>query len=113
MARSRMTSAMDLDADPRNLYNKRVSVPNGTFNQGVNCDTSGGKECTEYSHTLGSWSVAPTTSSRSQMALFARINQGVHFPGFDDLRNGQPADAAHQQLRNRLARADADHLWSD
>lgn len=83
-------TAMDLDANPRNLYNKGVSVPNGTFNQGVNCDTAGGKECTEYSHTLGSWSVGANYELTSQMALFARINQGVHFPGFDDLRNGQP-----------------------
>jgi outer membrane receptor protein involved in Fe transport len=83
-------SSVDLDGDPRNLYNKGVSVPNGTFNQGVNCDAAGGKECTEYSHTLGSWSVGANYELTSQMALFARINQGVHFPGFDDLRNGQP-----------------------
>jgi hypothetical protein len=83
-------SSVDLDADPRNLYNKGVNVPNGTFNQGVDCDTAGGKECTEYRHTLGSWSVGANYELNSQMALFARINQGVHFPGFDDLRNGQP-----------------------
>lgn len=84
------TSFMDLDADPRNLYNKHVNVLNGTFNQGVNCDTAGGKECTEYRHTLGSWSLGANYELTSQMSLFARINQGVHFPGFDDLRNGQP-----------------------
>ena len=84
------TSFMDLDSDPRNLYNKHVNVLNGTFNQGVNCDTSGSNECTEYRHTLGSWSVGANYELTSQMALFARINQGVHFPGFDDLRNGQP-----------------------
>jgi outer membrane receptor protein involved in Fe transport len=83
-------TAMDLDADPRNLYNKGVSVPNGTFNQGVNCDTSGSAECTEYRHTLGSWSLGANYELTSQMALFGRVNAGVHFPGFDDLRNGQP-----------------------
>jgi hypothetical protein len=83
-------SSADLDSDPRHIYNKGVSVPNGTFNQGVNCDTSGGKECTEFRHTHGSWSLGANYELTSRMALFGRINKGVHFPGFDDLRNGQP-----------------------
>jgi len=83
-------SAMDLDNNPLNLYNKGVSVPNGTFNQGVNCDTSGSGECTEYKHTLGSWSVGANYELSQNMAVFGRINYGVHFPGFDDLRSGTP-----------------------
>jgi iron complex outermembrane receptor protein len=83
-------TAMDLDADPRNLYNKGVSVPNGTFNQGVSCDTSGTNECTEFRHTRGSWSAGANYEITPHMAAYARINQGVHFPGFDDLRSGQP-----------------------
>jgi outer membrane receptor protein involved in Fe transport len=83
-------TAMDLDSDPRNLYNKGVSVPNGTFNQGVNCDTSGSNECSEFRHTLGSWSLGANYELTSNMSVFGRINQGVHFPGFDDLRSGTP-----------------------
>jgi outer membrane receptor protein involved in Fe transport len=83
-------SSVNLDNDPRNLYNKGVSVPNGTFNQGVSCDTSGSGECTEYRHTRGSWSVGANYEITPHMALFGRINQGVHFPGFDDLRSGTP-----------------------
>jgi len=83
-------NGLNLDNDPRNLYNKGVSVPNGTFNQGVNCDTSGSAECTEFRHTRGSWSVGANYEITPHMAAYARINQGVHFPGFDDLRNGQP-----------------------
>ncbi|HEY2682406.1 MAG TPA: TonB-dependent receptor [Steroidobacteraceae bacterium] len=83
-------SSVDLDGNPLNLYNKGVSVPNGTFNQGVSCDTSGSGECTEYSHTRGSWSVGANYEITPHMAAFARINQGVHFPGFDDLRSGTP-----------------------
>jgi outer membrane receptor protein involved in Fe transport len=83
-------SSVDLDADPRNLYNKGVSVPNGTFNQGVSCDTSGINECTEFRHTRGSWSVGANYEITPHMSAYARINQGVHFPGFDDLRSGQP-----------------------
>jgi len=83
-------SSVNLDNDPRNLYNKGVSVPNGTFNQGVSCDTSGTNECTEFRHTRGSWSVGANYEITPHMAAYARINQGVHFPGFDDLRSGQP-----------------------
>jgi outer membrane receptor protein involved in Fe transport len=83
-------SSVNLDNDPRNLYNKGVSVPNGTFNQGVNCDTSGSKECTEFRHTLGSWSVGANYEITPHMSAYGRINQGVHFPGFDDLRVGTP-----------------------
>ncbi len=83
-------SSVNLDNDPRNLYNKGVSVPNGKFNQGVNCDTSGTSECTEYHHTLGSWAIGANYEITPHMSAYGRINAGVHFPGFDDLRNGQP-----------------------
>jgi TonB dependent receptor len=83
-------TATDLDGNPLHLYNKGVSVPNGTFNQGVNCDTSGSNECTEFRHTRGSWAIGANYELSSQMAVFGRINQGVHFPGFDDLRSGTP-----------------------
>jgi iron complex outermembrane receptor protein len=83
-------SLVNLDNDPRNLYNKKVSVPNGTFNQGVSCDTSGTNECTEYRHTLGSWTLGANYEITPHMSAYARINQGVHFPGFDDLRSGTP-----------------------
>ena len=83
-------TATDLDNDPRNLYNKGVSVPNGTFTSGVSCETSGTKECTDFNHTLGSWSAGAKYELTPHMAVFGRINDGVHFPGFDDLRSGTP-----------------------
>ena len=83
-------TATDLDTNPLNLYNKGVSVPNGTFTSGVSCETSGSAECTDYNHTLGSWSVGANYELTPNMAVYGRINQGVHFPGFDDLRSGQP-----------------------
>jgi outer membrane receptor protein involved in Fe transport len=83
-------TGVDLDGNPLHLYNKNVSVPNGTFNQGVDCNTSGGKECTEYNHTFGSWSVGANYEITPHMSAYGRVNQGLHFPGFDDLRNGQP-----------------------
>src|SRR3984893_12635077 len=90
-------TATDLDTNPLHLYNKGVSVPNGTFNQGVSCDTSGGKECTEYNHTFRSWSGGANYEVTPHMSVYGRINQGNHFPGFDDLRNGQPQ---HQSIKN-------------
>jgi outer membrane receptor protein involved in Fe transport len=84
------TTTADLDNDPRNLYNKGVSVPNGTYNAGVSCDTSGTKECSEFNHTLGSWSLGANYELTPHMAVFGRVNHGVHFPGFDDLRSGTP-----------------------
>jgi outer membrane receptor protein involved in Fe transport len=90
-------SAVDLDSNPLNLYNKGVSVPNGTFNQGVSCETSGTNECTEYNHTLGSWALGANYELTPRMAVYGRINHGVHFPGFDDLRSGTPQT---QQIDN-------------
>jgi outer membrane receptor protein involved in Fe transport len=83
-------TATDLDGDPRHLYNKGVSVPNGTYNQGVSCDTSGTSECTEFRHTRGTWTLGANYEITPHMSAYARINQGIHFPGFDDLRSGQP-----------------------
>ena len=83
-------TATNLDNNPLNLYNKGVSVPNGTFTSGVSCNTSGSKECTDFNHTLGSWAVGANYELTQNMALFGRVNYGVHFPGFDDLRSGTP-----------------------
>jgi outer membrane receptor for Fe3+-dicitrate len=90
-------TATDLDSNPLHLYNKGVSVPNGTFNQGVSCETSGNSECTDYSHTLGSWTLGTNYEITPHMAVFGRINEGVHFPGFDDLRSGTPQN---QTMKN-------------
>lgn len=83
-------SSVNLDNNPLDLYNKGVSVPNGTFNQGVSCDTSGSNQCTRFQHTLGSWTVGVNYELTPHMSVYGRVNHGVHFPGFDDLRSGTP-----------------------
>ena len=83
-------TTMNLDNNPLNLYNKGVSVLNGTFTSGVSCETSGSNACTEYNHTFGSWSVGANYEITPHMSAYGRINYGVHFPGFDDLRSGTP-----------------------
>jgi len=91
------TTTADLDNDPRNLYSKGASVPDGTYNSGVSCDANPPKECSEFNHTLGSWSLGANYELTPHMAVFGRINHGVHFPGFDDLRSGTPQT---QQIDN-------------
>lgn len=91
------TKSVDLDNDPRNLFSKGASVPDGTYNQGVSCDSSGSNACSEFNHTLGSWSLGANYELTPHMAVFGRINHGVHFPGFDDLRSGTPQT---QQIDN-------------
>ena len=89
-------TATDLDNNALNRYNKGVSVANGTYTSNVSCETSGSNECTEYNHTLGSWTLGANYELNSSMAVFGRINHGVHFPGFDDLRSGTPQSQSIQ-----------------
>jgi outer membrane cobalamin receptor len=79
------TTSMDLDGNPLTLYNNGTSVANGSFSS------------VRYDHTLGAFSVGANYEFSPHMAVFGRYNQGVHFPGFDDLRNGQPQS---QQIKN-------------
>jgi len=79
------TSSVDLDGNPLTLYNNGTSVANGTFTPST------------YDHTLPSWSVGANYELTSHMSVFGRINQGYHFPGFDDLRSGTPQS---QQVQN-------------
>ena len=70
--------SVDLDGNPLTLYNNGTSVANGSFSS------------VRYDHTLGSWTLGANYELSSHMAVFGRYNEGFHFPGFDDLRSGQP-----------------------
>ena len=78
-------SLVDLDANPLTLYNDGTSVANGLWTPST------------YDHTLGAWSVGANYEINSHMSIYGRINQGVHFPGFDDLRSG---DSESQHIEN-------------
>lgn len=70
------TGNVDLDGNPRTLYNNGSTVLNG----GTRAVSF---EKTEVSYTAGAnWRFAPDFSA------FARINSGSKFPTFDDLREG-------------------------
>jgi outer membrane receptor protein involved in Fe transport len=86
-------TAEDLDTNPLHLYNKGVSVPNGSFNV-YDCELTlklgNAAQCDEFEKIKGSWAVGGNYEFTPHMSMYARINQGVHFPSFDDLRNGTP-----------------------
>jgi hypothetical protein len=86
-------TATNLSTNPLSLYNQGVSVPNGTWTT-YNCDETlalgNAHECTQFKKTKGSGAVGATYEITQHMSLYARADQGVHFPSFDDLRNGTP-----------------------
>lgn len=78
-------STVDLDANPLTFYNNGTSVANGSWSPST------------YDHTLGAWSTGVNYEINSHMSVYGRINEGVHFPGFDDLRAG---DSQSQTIEN-------------
>jgi outer membrane receptor protein involved in Fe transport len=87
------TSLENLSTNPLSLYNQGVSVPNGTWLT-YNCDETlalGNEHpCDQFKKTKGSGAVGATYEITQHMSVYGRADQGVHFPSFDDLRNGTP-----------------------
>jgi outer membrane receptor protein involved in Fe transport len=71
-------STLDLDDDPLTFYNNGTSVANGEWSPST------------YDHTYGSWSAGANYEIDSHRSVYARLNEGVHFPSFDDLLDGTP-----------------------
>jgi outer membrane receptor protein involved in Fe transport len=92
-------SVIDLDDDPLTFYNNGTSVANGTWSP------------SNFNHTLGAWSAGVNYEINSHMSVYGRINQGVHFPGFDDLRAG---DSESQHIENYQVgyKAQADSVYA-
>jgi outer membrane receptor protein involved in Fe transport len=87
------TTSENLSTNPLSLFNQGVSVPNGTWNTTV-CNTpqqlASVSPCDQYKKTKGSGTVGATYELTQHMSVYGRADQGVHFPSFDDLRNGTP-----------------------
>ena len=79
------TANVDLDGNPLTLYNNVTNVGTGQWLPST------------YDHTLGAWSAGANYELNSHMSVYARINEGVHFPSFDDVRVGTPDS---QQIEN-------------
>jgi len=68
------TATGDLDDNPATLYNN-----NATY-------LTSGYQHIDYSKTAPSWTIGANYEFNDSMSAYVRINDGVHFPGFDDLR---------------------------
>jgi TonB dependent receptor/TonB-dependent Receptor Plug Domain len=79
------TTYADLDDDPLTFYNNDTNVLTGQWLPST------------YDHTLGAWSTGVNYEIDSHMSVYGRINEGVHFPSFDDVREGM---ATSQQIEN-------------
>jgi outer membrane receptor protein involved in Fe transport len=79
------TANVDLDGNPLTLYNNGTNVVTGQWMPSA------------YEHTLGAWSAGANYELGSHMSVYGRINEGVHFPSFDDVRVGAPDS---QQIEN-------------
>lgn len=75
----------NLDGNWLTFYNNDVSVRTGQWTP------------SNYDHTLGAWSVGVNYDFSRHMSAYVRVNDGYHFPSFDDLRSGTPDT---QQIKN-------------
>jgi hypothetical protein len=109
------TTTENLSTNPLSLYNQNVSVPNGTWNT-TTCNTAeqvaNETPCDQYRETKPSWTVGGTYELSSHMSVYGRIDQGVRFPSFDDLRNGTPQT---ENIRNYEVgyRVQTDTIYAD
>ena len=82
-----------ITTNPLSLWNSSVSVPNGTWTS-YSCDETislaNSHECTEFKKTKPTGAIGATYEITDHMSAYARGDYGVHFPSFDDLRNGTP-----------------------
>lgn len=79
------TAMGDLDDNPATLYNNNSQY------------LTGGNSYINYAKTAPSWTIGANYEIQSNMSVYARVNDGVHFPGFDDLRGlpSQPINKIH------------------
>jgi iron complex outermembrane recepter protein len=108
-------TATNLSTNPLSLYNQGVSVPNGTYTV-YNCDETlalgNAHECDQFKKTKGSGAVGAAYEITQHMSVYGRADQGVHFPSFDDLRNGTPQT---ESIRNYQVgyRVQTETLYAD
>jgi len=91
----------DLDNNPNTLYNNNSSY---LINSWTNIS---------YSKTAPSWTLGANYEINDHMSVYGRVNDGVHFPGFDDLR-GLPSTPV-QKIHNMEIgfKYQADWIYAD
>ncbi|RDS85235.1 TonB-dependent receptor [Dyella psychrodurans] len=80
------TTTGDLDANPYTLYNNGAQY------------FAPGQSYINYLKTAKSWTLGANYEFNPNMSAYIRVNQGIHFPGFDDLR-GLPSTPV-QKIKN-------------
>jgi outer membrane receptor protein involved in Fe transport len=81
------TMTLDLDNNPYTLYNNNSQV------------LAPGLNYIKYQKTAPSWTIGANYEFTPNMSAYVRLNDGVYFPGFDDLRNmpDTPVEKVHNQ----------------
>jgi outer membrane receptor protein involved in Fe transport len=79
----------DLDDNPYTLYNNGSSV------------IAPGLNYIKYQKTAPSWTIGANYEFTPNMSAYARLNDGVHFPGFDDLRGAYPGTVPVEKIHNQ------------
>jgi len=75
----------DLDDNPLSLYNNQSTYLTNEFTH------------FSYSKTAPSWTLGANYEFNPNMSAYARLNDGIHFPSFDDLRgiSSTPVEKVH------------------
>ena len=83
------TTTVDLDNNPLTLFNNGSQV----FAPGLNY--------INYRKSAPSWTLGANYEFTSNMSAYIRANDGVHFPGFDDLRGAYPGSVPVEKIHNQ------------
>jgi outer membrane receptor protein involved in Fe transport len=83
------TAMGDLDDNPLTLYNNNSQY------------LAPGLNYIKYKKSAPSWTLGANYEFTPNMSAYARLNDGVHFPGFDDLRGAYPGSVPVQKIHNQ------------
>ncbi len=83
------TITTDLDDNKYTLYNNGSQV----LGSGLNY--------IKYQKSAPSWTIGANYEFTPNMSAYVRLNDGVHFPGFDDLRGAYPGSVPVEKIHNQ------------
>jgi outer membrane receptor protein involved in Fe transport len=83
------TAMTDLDDNPLTLWNNNAQV------------LAPGLNYIKYQKSAPSWTIGANYEFTPNMSAYVRLNDGVHFPGFDDLRGAYPGTVPVQKIHNQ------------
>lgn len=78
----------DLDDNPYTLYNNNAAY------------LTSGLNYMKYDKTAPSWTVGANYEFNPNMSAYVRINDGVHFPDFNDIQGGYPNNVPVEKIHN-------------